>query len=51
MTSRTVTPRRLRSTDIWADAASAAVVIFFALILLLTLVQWLAFRKRVQYGT
>jgi ABC-type sugar transport system permease subunit len=31
--------------------ASAAVVIFFVLILLLTLLQWLVFRKRVQYGT
>ncbi len=31
--------------------ASAAVVIFFALILLLTLLQWLVFRKRVQYTT
>ena len=31
--------------------ASAAVVIFFGLILLLTLAQWLAFRKRVQYTT
>ena len=31
--------------------ASAAVVIFFGLILLLTLLQWLVFRKRVQYGT
>lgn len=31
--------------------ASAAVVIFFALILLLTLGQWLVFRKRVQYTT
>jgi sn-glycerol 3-phosphate transport system permease protein len=31
--------------------ASAAVVIFFGLILLLTLLQWLVFRKRVQYTT
>lgn len=31
--------------------ASAAVVIFFGLILLLTLLQWLVFRKRVQYST
>jgi sn-glycerol 3-phosphate transport system permease protein len=31
--------------------ASAAVVIFFVLILLLTLLQWLVFRKRVQYST
>jgi sn-glycerol 3-phosphate transport system permease protein len=31
--------------------ASAAVVIFFALILLLTLLQWLVFRRRVQYTT
>jgi len=31
--------------------ASAAVVIFFALILLLTLLQWLLFRRRVQYTT
>lgn len=31
--------------------ASAAVVIFFALILLLTLCQWLIFRRRVQYTT
>ena len=31
--------------------ASAAVVISFGLILLLTLAQWLAFRKRVQYTT
>jgi sn-glycerol 3-phosphate transport system permease protein len=31
--------------------ASAAVVIFFVLILLLTLGQWLLFRKRVQYTT
>ena len=31
--------------------ASAAVVIFFGLILLLTLLQWLVFRKRVQYIT
>jgi ABC-type sugar transport system permease subunit len=31
--------------------ASAAVVVFFALILLLTLLQWLVFRKRVQYTT
>ena len=31
--------------------ASAAVVIFFALILLITLLQWLVFRKRVQYTT
>lgn len=31
--------------------ASAAVVIFFALILLLTLLQWLVFRKRVEYTT
>lgn len=29
--------------------ASAAVVIFFVLILLLTLLQWLVFRKRVEY--
>jgi sn-glycerol 3-phosphate transport system permease protein len=29
--------------------ASAAVVIFFTLILLLTLVQWALFRRRVQY--
>ena len=31
--------------------ASAAVVIFFVLILLLTLGQWLVFRRRVQYTT
>jgi sn-glycerol 3-phosphate transport system permease protein len=31
--------------------ASAAVVIFFALILLLTLLQWIVFRRRVQYTT
>jgi sn-glycerol 3-phosphate transport system permease protein len=31
--------------------ASAAVVIFFVLILLLTLLQWLVFRNRVQYST
>ena len=31
--------------------ASAAVVVFFALILLLTLGQWLVFRRRVQYTT
>jgi len=31
--------------------ASAAVVVFFALILLLTLLQWLVFRRRVQYTT
>jgi len=31
--------------------ASAAVVVFFGLILLLTLGQWLAFRRRVQYTT
>ena len=31
--------------------ASAAVVVFFALILLLTLSQWLVFRRRVQYTT
>ena len=31
--------------------ASAAVVVFFGLILLLTLLQWLVFRKRVQYST
>ncbi len=31
--------------------ASAAVVVFFALILLLTLLQWGVFRRRVQYTT
>jgi len=31
--------------------ASAAVVVFFLLILLLTLLQWLLFRRRVQYTT
>jgi len=31
--------------------ASAAVVVFFVLILLLTLLQWLVFRRRVQYTT
>jgi sn-glycerol 3-phosphate transport system permease protein len=31
--------------------ASAAVVIFFGLVLLLTLLQWLVFRTRVQYST
>jgi ABC-type sugar transport system permease subunit len=31
--------------------ASAAVVVFFGLILLLTLGQWLVFRRRVQYTT
>ena len=31
--------------------ASAAVVVFFVLILLLTLGQWLVFRRRVQYTT